>query len=119
MKFRFIRQDAGSALLEAVGFAVLVFGMILTAGLGLFQLQAAAIELQSIARNSVRSYVLGEGKSLSDLIQINLEASQLWRDRKIQVSIRCLPDCFTKPTRVRIELTDGQIKAEAFGVTGG
>lgn len=119
MRFRSICRDVGSVLIEAVGFVVLAFGIILTAGLGLFELQAAAIELQSIARNSVRSFVLDDSQSLPQLVQRNLSASERWRGREIDIRISCSPDCLAKPTQVRIELSAGQIKAEAFGVNGG
>ncbi len=116
MKFSSICDEAGNALVEAVSFVTVAFGLVFSAGLGLFQLQASAIELQSVARNSLRSYLIGEEKSLTQLVRQNLDYNPIWREREVNVSVNCVPDCSAPEHRVILLLSAGAVQAKAFGV---
>lgn len=111
------REDRGSALIEVVAFTVVGFGLVLTLGLQLLERERQVLELQSIARNSMRGYLLKNPSEIYEEVSKNQAESKLWFEESISVSLNCNPvDCSKPNALIWLELSDGEISAKAFGV---
>lgn len=111
-----LSSESGSALLESISFAVVAFALVLTLGLRLFEYQSQAMELEILARNSLREYLTQQNDSLSVLVKRNLAESEKLHDLEVSVHIDCAPSCFEKPFQIRLVLNAEAISASAFGV---
>ena len=113
-------KDKGSVLIEVVAFAVAGFVLVLSLGLQLLEQERRVLELQGIARNSMRGYLLNSSTSIDEEVLRNQETSRLWTEDTISISLTCNPIDCTKPnTLVWLELTGSQVTARAFGVRSG
>ncbi len=116
---RFI-NDAGSVLIEVVAFAVVGFGLVLTLGLQLMEQERKVLELQGIARNSMRAYLLQPSSSMYEHVSRFQDQSKLWAEERIDVSVRCVPiECNVANTVIWLELNGLELDAKSFGVSSG
>lgn len=120
MKSRVIRQEQGSALIEVVAFAAIGFGLVLTLGFQLLEQERKVLELKSLSRNAMRSYLLSPTEDLFDEVSMLQSNSRLLVKENLSVSTSCLQSECDKPnTLIWLELQLGDLSAKAFGVTGG
>jgi len=120
LKTKSFLEERGSALVEVVAFAVVGFGLVLTLGIALLEQERRVLELQAIARNSMRSYLLHNSSDMFQAVSRLQSASKLWGEERINVAITCLPnDCDLPNSIVWLELSADGLTAKAFGVTNG
>ena len=120
VKTKSFLEERGSALVEVVAFAVVGFGLVLTLGFALLEQERRVIELQAIARNSMRSYLLHNSSDMFQAVSRLQSASKLWAEERIEVAVTCLPtDCHLRNSFVWLELSADGLSAKAFGVTNG
>lgn len=116
---RRIGSDAGNALLEAVGFVTVAFGLLLVAGLELFQLQQSQLELQTIARNAMRSYLIQPQSSIAELVKFNQQQSRAWQNEDVEMLLSCSAGCDLPGGFIVLSIVSGGLSAKAFGVIPG
>jgi hypothetical protein len=120
VKTKFFLEDQGSTLIEVVAFAVVAFGLVLTLGFQMLEQERKVLELQSIARNSMRSYLLSNSNDILGEVSRLQSASRLWSEERIAVEVSCVPArCSVPKTLIWLELSGSGLDAKAFGVQGG
>lgn len=120
VKTKLFLEDQGSTLIEVVAFAVVAFGLVLTLGFQMLEQERKVLELQSIARNSMRSYLLSNSNDILGEISRLQSASRLWSEERIAVEVNCVPaNCSVAKTLIWLELSGSGLDAKAFGVQGG
>lgn len=120
VKSRLIRQDHGSALIEVIAFAAIGFGLVLTLGFQLLEQERKVLELKSLSRNAMRSYLLSPTADLFDEVSRLQSESRLLVEESVSVSTSCLQtECDTPNTLIWLELELEGLSAKAFGVRGG
>ncbi len=117
MKTKSFHDERGSALIEVVAFAVVGFGLVLTLGFALLDQERKVLELQAIARNSMRSYLLHNENDMYQEVSRLRSASKMWSEESIDVSITCEPtNCDLPNSFVWLELSADGLSAKAFGI---
>jgi len=120
VKTKTFLEERGSVLVEVVAFAVVGFGLVLTLGFTLLEQERRVLELQAIARNSMRSYLLHNSSDMFQAVSRLQSASKLWAEERIDVAVTCLPnDCDLPNSFVWLELSADGLTAKAFGITNG
>ena len=120
MRTKKFGSEKGSVLIEVVAFAVVGFGLVLTLGLQLMEQERRVLELQGIARNSMRAYLLKPSSSLAEHVSRFQDQSKLWAEERIDISVRCVPNaCSVANTVIWLELNGLDVDAKSFGVSGG
>lgn len=120
VKSRLIRQDQGSALIEVIAFAAIGFGLVLTLGFQLLEQERKVLELKSLSRNAMRSYLLSPTADLFDEVSRLQSESRLLVEESVSVSTSCLQaECDKPNTLIWLELELEGLSAKAFGVRGG
>lgn len=120
VKSRLIRQDQGSALIEVIAFAAIGFGLVLTLGFQLLEQERKVLELKSLSRNAMRSYLLSPTADLFDEVSRLQSESRLLVEESVSVSTSCLQaECDEPNTLLWLELELEGLSAKAFGVRGG
>jgi len=120
VRTRRLGSDKGSVLIEVVAFAVVGFGLVLTLGHQLMEQERKVLELQGIARNSMRAYLLQPTSSLAEHVSRFQDQSKLWAEERIDISVRCLPNtCNVANTVIWLELQALDVDAKSFGVSSG
>jgi hypothetical protein len=115
-----ILEDKGSALIEVVAFAVVAFGLVLTLGFHMLEQERKVLELQSIARNSMRSYLLSNSNDILGEVARLQASSRLWSEDRIAVEVNCVPaNCSVPNTLIWLELSGSGLDVKAFGVQSG
>lgn len=110
-------SESGTVLLEAVSFAALAFGLLLTLSIGLFDAERRQLSLGGIARNAIRDYFLHPASDLEESVKSYLLLDPLWADNEVKMTIRCSPsDCEASGTLLWLEITSGSNTGRAFGV---
>jgi hypothetical protein len=103
-----------------VAFAVVAFGLVLTLGFQMLEQERKVLELQSIARNSMRSYLLTNSNDILGEVSRLQSASRLWSQELIDVEVNCVPaNCSVLNTLIWLELSGSGLDVKAFGVQGG
>lgn len=120
MRTERILEDKGSALIEVVAFAVVAFGLVLTLGFHMLEQERKVLELQSIARNSMRSYLLSNSNDILGEVARLQASSRLWSEVRIVVEVNCVPaNCSVPNTLIWLELSGSGLDVKAFGVQSG
>ena len=120
MKTKLFLEDQGSTLIEVVAFAVVAFGLVLTLGFQMLEQERKVLELQSIARNSMRSYLLSNSNDILGEVSRLQASSRLWNEERLEVEVNCLPSsCSVPKTLIWLVLSGSGLDAKAFGVQGG
>lgn len=111
--FQFLKNDGGSAVLEFLGFGLLLQVAVLVGFVGVNNLQSQQLAAESISRHALRAYVLfGTDPEVT--------ASQLLGDFGLMVrpvlKLSCQPDCEASGSllRLRVSLGEAQAVAVAF-----
>jgi len=114
---RSLSDEDGIILLEAVAFTTLAFGLILSLGIDLVQLERRQIGLEQLARNAARFFLLNPDSDFSEAISTFQELDSQMQVDQITLALRCQPtDCEASGTFVSLEITSGDNVAKAFGV---
>lgn len=120
VKTRSVLDERGSVLVEVVAFAVVGFGLVLTLGLNMLEQERKVLELQSIARNSMRSYLLHTASDMDEEVSRLQSTSKLFSEESIDVSITCEPtNCELQNSMIWLELSVVGLSAKAFGINSG
>lgn len=113
-----ISNETGNALLEGVSFAALSFGLVLSSGLGLFQVESDQLALNLLARNVTRDYLLDPQVSLESVLQRWQVINPEFRHRQVALAVNCEGDC-SKGSILQIELSSNGLVSSSFGVLDG
>ena len=120
MRTNLWKQDRGNILIEVVTFAFVGFGLVLALGFQLLEQERKVLELQGIARNSMRSYLLNASNDMFEEVSRHQEDSRLWAEESLDVSITCSPaNCSLPNSLIWLRLSAGDLNAKAFGVRSG
>jgi hypothetical protein len=120
VKSSLLRQERGSALIEVVAFAAIGFGLVLTLGFQMLEQERKALELKSLSRNAMRSYLIGPSADIFDEVFRLQSDSRLLAEESLSVATSCLQaECLKPNTLIWLELKAGNLSAKAFGITGG
>ena len=120
VKSKLVKQEQGNALIEVVAFAAIGFGLVLTLGFQMLEQERKLLELKSLSRNAMRSFLLSPSTDIFDEVFRLQSDSQLLAQESLSVSTSCLQAQCSKPnTLIWLELQAGDLSAKAFGVTGG
>jgi hypothetical protein len=112
-----LNDDQGSILLEAVTFAVLAFGLLLTLSIQLSDLERKQLGLEVVARNSMRYFLLNQDSDLERTVQYFKQFDDRLVDEDLSVSVSCnSSDCESTGAILWLEIAIGMNKAKAFGV---
>ena len=120
VKSELVKQEQGNALIEVVAFAAIGFGLVLTLGFQMLEQERKVLELKSLSRNAMRSFLLSPSTDIFDEVFRLQSDSQLLAQESLSVSTSCLQAECSKPnTLIWLELQAGDLSAKAFGVTSG
>jgi len=112
-----LNDEQGSILLEAVSFAVLAFGLLLTLSFQLSDLERKQIGLEVIARNSMRYFLLNQDSDLEQAVRYFQQFDEGLVDEDLSLTVSCNPsDCESSGAILWLEISSGMNKAKAFGV---
>jgi len=114
---RALKSENGSVVLEATGFAVLAFGLVLALTIQLFDMERRVIGLQALARNAMRHALLSSDFDFETSVAGFKDLDLLLRDEPVLVSSTCsLSTCSRSGDLVWLELSLDSTKAKVFGV---
>jgi len=113
-----ISNETGNALLEGVSFAALAFGLVLSSGLSLFQVESDQLALNLLARNVTRDYLLDPHVPLESVLQKWQVINPEFRHRQVELAVNCEGDC-SQGSILQIELFSNGLVSSSFGVLDG
>ena len=120
MKNRLANEEQGSALIEVVAFAAIAFGLVLTLGFQMLEQERKVLELKSLSRNAMRSFLISTAGDVFDEVFRLQSQSRLLAEESLSVSTSCLQaECDKPNTLIWLELQIGDSSAKAFGVRSG
>jgi hypothetical protein len=112
-----LESENGSIVLEATGFAVLAFGLVLTLTIQLFDIEKRVIGLEALARNAMRHALISSDFDFETSVASFKDLDPLLRDEAVFVSSTCsLSTCARSGDLVWLELSLDSTKAKVFGV---
>ena len=112
-----LESEKGSIVLEATGFAVLAFGLVLTLTIQLFDIEMRVIGLEALARNAMRHALISSDFDLETSVAGFKDLDLLLRDEPVLVSSACsLSTCSRSGDLIWLELSLDSTKAKVFGV---
>ena len=112
-----LESEKGSIVLEATGFAVLAFGLVLTLTIQLFDIEKRVIGLEALARNAMRHALISSDFDFETSVASFEDLDPLLRDEAVLVSSTCsLSTCGRSGDLVWLELSLDSTKAKVFGV---
>jgi hypothetical protein len=112
-----LESDKGSIVLEATGFAVLAFGLVLTLTIQLFDVERRVIGLEALARNAMRNALISSDFDFETSVASLKDLDPLLRDEAVLVFSTCsLSTCSKSGDLVWLELSLDSTKAKVFGV---
>jgi hypothetical protein len=114
---RKLNSEKGSIVVEATGFAVLAFGLVLTLTIELFDMERRVIGLEALARNSIRHALVSSDFDFNAIVADFKNLDPLLRNENISISSTCsLSQCPRAGELVWLELSIDSAKAKVFGV---
>jgi hypothetical protein len=114
---RKLNAEKGSIVVEATGFAVLAFGLVLTLTIELFEMERTAIGLEALARNTIRHSLISSDFDFNAIVADFKNLDPLLRNEDISISSTCsLSTCSRAGELVWLELSIDSAKAKVFGV---
>lgn len=105
-----LREERGSALFEFLIFGIVMQLGLLTAGLQILNLQSSQLVAESIARHSLRSYVI-TGTNPDETVKQLLQDYEITSAPNVQFS--CSPNCDELGALVSVVVSIGGAKASA------
>lgn len=120
MKSKLVHKEHGSALIEVVAFASIGFGLVLTLGFQMLEQERKVLELKSLSRNAMRSFLISPAGDIFDEVFRLQSQSSFLAEESLSVSTSCLQaECDKPNTLIWLELQIGDLSAKAFGVRSG
>jgi hypothetical protein len=114
---RKFESDKGSIVLEATGFAVLAFGLVLALTIQLLDIERRVIGLEALARNAMRHALLSSDFDFETSVASFKDLDPLLQDEAVLVSSTCsLSTCSRSGDLVWLELSLDSTEAKVFGV---
>jgi len=114
---RVLQSEKGSIVVEATGFAVLAFGLVLTLTIQIFELERTVIGVQALSRNAMRHALLSSDFDFETSVANFKHLDPFLRDEAVLVSSTCsLNSCSRSGDLVWLELSLENTKAKVFGV---
>lgn len=108
-----INDEAGSAVIEFVLFAVVLQIGLLIYGLQLFGAQSSQLAAESAARHSLRSFILTGTNPEDTAIQV---LKDFGMSKKVDVNFTCDPDCNSAGSLVAVKIDVGNFSAVSKAV---
>lgn len=112
-----ISNDQGNAILEAISFVAVSFGLILLSGVQLFTIQRDQLELSLLSRNVMTSFLNSTDTSLAEQL-VFWKSRSGFSDQQVAMNVRCSPDCLTRGSIVIADLSYLGQEVRVFGVLG-
>lgn len=110
INLQLLRNDAGSAVLEFLGYGLMLQAAVLVGLVSVTNLQSQQLAAESISRHALRAFVLFD-------IDPEVTANQLLGDYalggKPLLKLSCNPDCETIGSVLRLRVSLGDARAEA------
>jgi hypothetical protein len=114
---RALESEQGSIVVEATGFAVLAFGLVLTLTIELFEMERRVIGLEALARNSMRHALLSSDFDFEGSVADFQILDSLLRNEDVSISSTCsFSSCLRSGDLIWLELSVSGAKAKVFGV---
>ena len=105
-----ISEERGSALIDFLGFGLLLQIPILLLATQIFTIQSNQLAADSIARHSLRSFLLHE-------IPVEITAHEIAKDFGLtiepSVQLTCKPDCTNPESILRIDVAVGAVRSNS------
>ena len=110
-------SEQGSIVLEATGFAVLAFGLIMTLTIQVFEMERRVIWLEALAKNVMRHSLLNSDFDFEANVAEFQNVDPFLRDEVVSASSTCLlSSCSRSGQLVWLEISIDGAKAKVFGV---
>lgn len=103
-------SDTGSAVLEFVGFGLLLQIPLLMMAINLAEVQQAQFAAEAIARHSLRSFIL-LGTPISEAADEILADFRITSEPRLLLSCKPIGECETSGTLITLEVSLGAAKA--------
>lgn len=114
---RNLKSDDGSIVLEAAGFAVIAFGLVLSLSIQVFEVERRLISLQALARNVMRYSLINSAYDFESNVSIFQKLDPLVIGEALDVSVSCsLNQCSQSGELVWLEISHKDASARVFGV---
>ena len=109
-------SEEGSAVLDLIGFGVLLQIPILMFATFAVTYQQQALAIESISRHALRSHVLWPEEKTTQLLVNDLVRDFGLDSKKLTWKLQCLPDpnCLEPNTTIEIRVSYGGLSAYAF-----
>lgn len=109
-------SEEGSAVLDLIGFGVLLQIPVLMFATFAVTYQQQALAIDSISRHALRSHVLWPEEKTTQLLVNDLVKDFGLESKKLTWKLRCLPDpdCLAPNTTIEILVSYGDLNAYAF-----
>lgn len=108
-----IKDERGSSMIDFLGFGLLLQIPVLLLASHLATIQANQLAADSIARHSLRSFVLQD-------TPVELTARQISEDFRLKiepvVELDCIPDCISPESILRLKVSIGGVRATSVMV---
>lgn len=108
-----MKSESGSAVVDLVLYGVVLQAGLLAFGMPIYETQANQLAVESIARHSLRAFVLSD-------VQVQSSAEQILRDFGIYkspiVKLFCEPDCESEGSVVGVQASLGSVSATSVMV---
>lgn len=105
-----IKDERGSAVIEFLGFGLFLQIPVLLLAIQLSAIQATQLAADSIARHSLRAFVLQEADISKTALQV---AQDLRLTSKPSVTLKCDPDCYSDESLLRLVVKLDSIEASS------
>lgn len=112
-----IASDRGGALIESVGFVTVAFSLLLSSGLELFKIEQQQLELSSIARNSLREYLLNPTENLEEIVAKWQSLSSDFDASQLEFNVECSAYCTTPGALIKFQLRSDNLAVNAFAIS--
>jgi hypothetical protein len=107
-----LNEDRGSAVLEFVGFGLLLQVPLIAWSMGLVSIQHDQLAAEAITRESLRSFIV-ENRNPSQNATDLASAYRISADR-VLLKLSCqLDDCYSEHSWIRVTTQIGSVKASA------
>ena len=117
MKSKFMTSEDGNALLEGIAFLAVAVGLVLTLSLQVLDLERKQLALSSLARNSMRSYLVESRTDLVGTVLALQAGMPLIAKEQLTVSITCQSSfCNRAGELMWLRISADDLSALAYGI---
>jgi hypothetical protein len=107
---KYLLDQRGSAIIEFLLFGIVFQMAVLVLGLQIFSIQTSQLAAESIARHALRSFVVADQDPKVSAAELITTFDPKLR---VQVVLKCQPECFTDGAvvTIRVQVEDAQASA--------